>query len=303
MLPSRPRIQVRTFSSSALRFFPPAALGLGLALTSPSAYAERVPVSALMEPFGVSAQLSGGGTAMVGDVSATDGNPAGLALSKEVAITGEVKWREQNTNAVEAGVVDSLMSEISAGLKARMSTEASGAKDRRFSLGLAERISEGPLVIGLGGDWVQVERSDAERASGQKRFRETPRLRGGVVYNLGDTAVVGARTDGWLDEFDDTKRHAVGVALGFAGYYVANFDVTFEDTKPDRALFGLTVMAKDYLDLRVSYGYGIESKHNGGAAGITLKSQQFRLFYTIQKPIFTEKALDHHVGAGLVVAM
>ncbi|MCA2961471.1 MAG: hypothetical protein IOD12_14565 [Silvanigrellales bacterium] len=263
----------------------------------------RVPVSALNEPFGASAALFGGGTAIVGDLSATDANPAGLALSKEIAITGEAKWAKANVLAVEAGVTDSLMAEIAAGLKARTATEASGAKDRRFSLGLAERLGESAFVVGLAGDYIQVERSDAERASGGKRFRETPRLRGGVIYNISETVLVGARTDGWLDRYDTTTSHALGAAFGFAGHFVANLDLVFANTKPDRALFGLTLLAKDYLDLRVSSGYGIESKRNGGAAGVTLKSQQFRLYYTFTKPVFSQKPFFHQVGAGIVVAM
>ena len=106
--------------------------------TSADAHADaRVPVSALTDPFGATAGLFGGGTAVIGDVSAVDHNPAGLALTKEVAITGEAMWRDASTLAVEAGVADSLMSEIAAGLKGRLSTKASGAKDRRFSAGLA----------------------------------------------------------------------------------------------------------------------------------------------------------------------
>lgn len=274
-------------------------------MASPSkALAEgRVPVSALSEPFGVSAALFGGGTALVSDLSATDANPAGLALSKEIAVSGEAKWAKANVLAVEAGVADSLMAEIAAGLKARMTTKASGARDRRFSLGLAERIGGGPFVLGIAGDYIQVERTDAERSDGAKRFRETPRLRAGAIYNIGETFLVGVRSDGWFDRYNTTKVHAIGAAFGFAGYYIASADLVFADTTPDQALFGLTLLAKDYLDLRVSSGYGIESKRNGGAASVTLKSQQFRLSYTFTKPVFSQKPFSHLVGAGLVVSM
>lgn len=267
------------------------------------AWAGRVPVAPLREPFGATGALSGGGTALVGDLSASDNNPAGLALSKEVAVTGEAKWSDSNTTAVEAGVADSLMSEIAAGLKARLSTKSTGAKDRRFTLGLAERLGESAWVIGLGGDWIQTERPQRERDAGKSRYVDTPRLRAGVVYNLTESISLGARSDGWLDRSDKTKSHAVGTAIGFAGYYVLNGDVVFADTDPDKALFGLTVMAKDYLDLRVSYGYGIQTKTHGGAAGIALKSQQFRLYYTLSKPAFREKPLYHQIGAGLIVSM
>ena len=210
----------------------------------------RAPVSSLTDPFGATAALSGGGTAIVGDLSAADGNPAGLALAKEVAISGEAKWRDSNVRAVEAGVHDSLMSEVSAGLKGRLSTRASGAKDRRFTLGLAERVNDSPWVIGLGGDYIQIERTEAEQAEGKSHYVDTPRLRAGVIYNISEFFLIGVRSDGWLDHFRKQTSNAAGLAIGFAGYYVFNADLVFRDTKADKALFGFTVLPKQYLDLR-----------------------------------------------------
>jgi len=271
---------------------------------SPSfARAGRAPVSALTDPFGTTAALSGGGTAVVGDLSAADANPAGLALSKEISIMGEARWRDVNIRAVEAGVHDSLMSEVSAGLKARLSTRASGAKDRRFTLGLAERMGDGPLVIGIGGDYIQVQRSKAETDAGKSKYIDTPRLRAGIVYNLSEFFLFGLRTDGWLDHVRKETSNAVGLAFGFAGYYVLNGDLIFRDVKMNKTTVGITVLPKAYLDLRLSYGYGIESKLNSGAVGVALKSDAFRLYYTLAKPVLREKPIDHSIGAGFIITM
>jgi hypothetical protein len=267
------------------------------------AFANRVAVSALTDPFGQAGALMGGGTATVNDMSAADFNPAGLALSKEVSLTGEAKWRDSSTLAVEAGVLDSLMSEIAAGLKARMSTKASGAKDRRFTLGLAERLAGSPVVVGIAGDYQQIQRSQTERSGGKSKTKDTPRLRAGGLYNFSENFLLGVSTDGWLDNINKEKRHAIGLGLAFAGYYLLNADVLFKDTSPDQTVFGLTLGAKEYLDLRVGYRYGLDSKIHSGAAGVTLKSQQFRLYYTLSRPILRQGPFFHQIGAGLIVTM
>jgi hypothetical protein len=260
------------------------------------------PVAPLTDPFGVSAGLLGGGSAVVSDVSAVDLNPAGLALAKEVLISGEVKWTKANTTAVEAGVQDSLMSEVAAGLKYRTSTKYSGGKDRRFSLGFAQPISESGVIVGIGGDYRQVERSQQERDAGQSRFRESPVLRAGGLYRLSDSVLLAAATDGWLDNYVKERKHTFGAATAFAQHYILNADLVLHNAEPFEALFGFTVLAKEFLDLRVGYGYQLDSKRQKAAAGFTVKSQQFRLLYTVSKTDLRKSDVFHQVGVGLTMA-
>ena len=265
--------------------------------------AQRIPVASNTDPFGQASMLQGGGTAIVNDLSAADYNPAGLGLVREVLISAEAKWTEANVTAVEAGVRDSAMSEVAAGLKMRQSTKYSGAKDKRYTLGFAQGIADTSWVVGLAGDYRQIERTAAERQAGQRTYRETPRLRGGLIYALTSELILGARTDGWLDNIDKDKAHAIGIGVAFLNYYLANADLVFANTKPSKTAFGLTILAKDYLDLRVGYGYSLESKIQAGSAGVTVKSNQFRLYYVVSKPAFKESRIFHQIGAGLVVQM
>ena len=268
----------------------------------PNAPRKGVAQGPLTDAFGVGGSLLGGGSAVVGDLSSVDINPAGLAQTKEVVLSGEIKWTKANITGLEAGVQDSMMSEVAAGLKYRTTTKYSGGKDRRFSLGFAQPISESGFVVGLGGDYRQVERSERERDSGQNRYRETPRLRAGLLYRLSDSLILSGVTDGWLDNYDKEKKHTLGAATAFSQHYILSADVIFKNANPDRALFGLTVLAKEFLDLRVGYGYGLDNKQQSAAAGFTVKSQQFRLLYTVSKSDLRKSDIFHNLGVGLTMA-
>ena len=258
----------------------------------------RMPSPALRTLGGQGGALSGGGTAHVNDVSAADLNPAGIALSREVTLGGEMNWRNNNTQYVEGGIQDSLMSEVAAVLKARLATENSGGKDRRFTLGLAERIGTSSFILGVGGDYSQIERPGGKKND----YDDNPRIRAGVIWAVNESLALGARTDGYFDKYLP-KQHALGASYGLFGYYLINADLVFERSKPEKYIGGATVMAKDYLDLRVSYGYAISSSSHFGAAGIVLKSQQFRLFYNLSKPNLRDSQIDQTIGAALSVSM
>ena len=280
-----------------------AKLGLLSLFTTPSAFAQststkRSPSPAMRTLGGQGGALSGGGTAHVNDTSAADLNPAGIALSREVSIGGEMNWRSNNTQYVEAGVQDSLMSQVAAVLKARLTTANSGGKDRRFTLGIAERISSSSFILGVGGDYSQIERPGGKKND----YDDNPRLRAGAIYALNESLAFGIRTDGYFDKYLP-KQHAAGASFGLFGYYLINGDIVFERAKLDRYIAGATIMAKDYLDLRVSYGYAISSSSHFGAAGIVLKSQQFRFFYNLSKPNLRVNQIDQTIGAALSVSM
>jgi hypothetical protein len=261
------------------------------------------PVSSLTEPFGVSAALLGGGSAVTGDLSAVDFNPAGLSLTKELLVSGEVKWTQANTTAFEAGVQDSKMSDVAAGLKYRASTRYTGQKSRRFSLGFAQAVQDSGFIVGIGGDYRQVERTPVEREAGQAQFRESPRLRAGAIYRLSDSLILAGASDGWFDNYVKEKRHTLGLAVAFAQHYILNGDLIFKDSDPFETTFGLTVLAKEFLDLRVGYGYQLDSKRQKAAAGFTVKSQQFRLLYTISRADLRRSETFHQVAVGLTMAL
>src|SRR5688500_3199861 len=89
----------------------------------------RAPSNALMRKGGQTAALNNGGVAHVIDLSAIDSNPAALAQGRELALYSEMQWHGENSQSVEVGVVDSMMSEVAAGLKARQTSLNSGGID------------------------------------------------------------------------------------------------------------------------------------------------------------------------------
>ena len=95
----------------------------------------------------------------------------------------------------------------------------------------------------------------------------------------------------------------MGAAFAFAQHYIVNADLIFRDSNPDQSIFGLTVLAKEFLDLRFGYGYHLDSKRQKAAVGFTVKSQQFRLLYTLSKPDLRSSEIYHQVGFGLTMAM
>ena len=254
----------------------------------------------LAAPQGDTMALSGGGTANVSDLSAASSNPAGLALFKEFASAGAMLWKNDNVLAVQAGAHDSAMSEVSAGFIYQMTTVASGGKDKRYTLGLAEKVADSALTLGIGGDYSQLEAPKTPGFSDKKV--DVFRLRAGAIYAIAENIAVGVRTEGYLDSMRD-KEHAAGIAIGIAQYYLFNADVVFRNTELKRYLAGMTLSVKQFLDLRASYGYELKASHHLGAAGISIKSQQFRLFYMLAKPDLRDISFDQSVGASLAVAL
>lgn len=273
--------------------------------TSAHAQDEKAPVPPeLRQLGGMGAALSGGGTAHVYDLSTLDLNPAGIAQKKDVYIGGEFFWRERNVRATEVGVLDSTMSQIAAGLKMRQTNKITGVKDRRFSLALGGQLPDYPLLVGVAGDYSQIEKVDL-LADAQGNKKKTPddnlNLRFGGLLSLSPSVQVGVRSQGYLDK-EKEFEHAAGVTIAVAGYYFLNGDLIFDKEGPRRGLGGVTVEAKDYLDLLLSYGYELRNPMHLGAAGIALKSEKFRLLYTVSKPNLREALLLHSLGARLTFA-
>lgn len=263
----------------------------------------RAPTPALVRDSGSAAALSGGGTAHVNDLSAAQLNPAGLSLSREFSGGGEIHWQDDSLLSSEAGVMDSVMSEVAAAFVVRQATAASGGRDRRYTLALSERLGgDSPFIVGFGGDYFQIE-GEPREAPLKNRLRDNLRLRLGFIYGLSEWLQLGVRSEGFPDK-RRPREHAAGVSATLDNYYIFNGDLVFSNEKLASTLLGVTVLAKEYLDLKLSYGYALGSAaHHLGAAGVTLKSQHIRLFYTIAKADLKRQAVDQNFGLALTIVM
>ncbi len=244
---------------------------------------------------GATAAYAGGGTALTTDLSAVDANPAGLTLGKTSPgyfVSSELMWTHSNLKTLEIGVLDNSSSELAAGIKVRRTSQVTGTKAYRASIGASEQIGTIPLFFGLAGDLDLYEKpvSDAER---ERNYR----VRGGLIYQLFPSFLIGVRTAGWFDRATGApKNHAVGISWGFARMGAIAGDVEFLESKLSAYIGSLAVAPREWLDVQAGYGYEVEASRQRVSGSVALHSEKFRLSYSIVKPSDTSLALRHLVG-------
>lgn len=290
----RPDLGSRALRSSSV------ALGTLLILAGPAFGADVAKpepgTTPVTRPFGQSAALQGGGTAASADLSTVDHNPAGLALGRVVSVEGATAWSKHNIQSSEVGVVDSVMSSVAAGFKFRQTSSATGDRERRFSLGLADPIAKSGVIIGLAGDYKERPKRNEE---GLIEDDETAyEMRAGILYQLTDGIRFGARTGGHFDQ-NAPKEHAIGVAALLGAHFVASFDQMLSDEKLTKTTGGLGILFAKYLDLRTSIGYHNLTGRQEGGAGLFLQSNKAALFYVATLPELRGPLVEHQVGIRL----
>lgn len=261
---------------------------------------DRRPSPFLTRPGGLAGALLGGGFAFNSDLSAIETNPAGLSLNKSVIAGAEFFWKDKFATATEVGILDSKMSDLTAAFKARQATEDSGGIDRRFTLGFAGQPGEYPILLGIAGDYMQVKTPNIEKPEEEDESVTYKSLRFGGIYQIQTDVSVGFRSGGYFSD-PQILESGVGAAFGFAENYVGTIDLNVIDKSARLATFGLTVLAKGYLDLTASYGYDLEEQINAGALGIVVKSNIVRVFYTGAKGDLSHSDVEHSVGARLSI--
>jgi hypothetical protein len=251
----------------------------------------------------VTAVLQGGGRAHVSDASAVDNNPAGLALQQSYTVSGDLGWSAQKAHQAEASACDSVTSELAACIKFRQTQKVTGAKDRRYSLGLAEVFTPlGGAIIGLSVDYVEFSQDRLSFAVPAGSKKNGQRVRLGAIQSVGEGIYIGATSDGLYDSTGSERRHGAGVSAQFGKYYLINGDLDFSDESLQGIVLGLTVFPRDFLDLAVSYGY--DPRHPKGTFGFgaVVKSQQARLIYSMVQPDAGSKKWKHAAGIGIYMA-
>lgn len=182
--------------------------------------------SELYSAGGSTAAFAGGGTAIATDISVVDANPAGLTLSKMAPgyfLVGEAGWSNHNLRTMEVGILDNASSPLAAGFKARRTTEITGAKVDRFSVGLSEQVGEVPVFFGLAGDFDVFEKPQSS-AQKEKNYR----LRTGLIYQVTPSFFVGAKSGGWFDRSKGAKQnHTLGMSWAVSSLGALSADAEF----------------------------------------------------------------------------
>ena len=270
------------------------------ALHSPVAQASTPVSHDLWAPGGVTSVLLGGGRAHVTDESAVDNNPAGIALQKIYALSGNLGWTQQKARQAEAAVCDSATSEISACVKFRQNQAVTGAKDRRYSLALAEALEQfGGILFGVAGDFVQFAQERSPEALSAPSASTGQRLRFGLLYPLAEGVSVGASSDGLYDTTGTETAHGAGVSVQAGKYFLFSGDLNFNSDQLRNVVLGFTVFPQSFLDLAVSYGYEPRASKHQTAAGIVVKSQQARILYSLVQAESAEVKWKHQIGIAI----
>ncbi|MEY2987217.1 MAG: hypothetical protein RJB13_738 [Pseudomonadota bacterium] len=273
---------------------------LSLCSLSASSFAEISLGSDLWSHLGVTGILQGGGRGHVADSSAVDSNPAGLAMQRSYTVSGDLGWMGAKGYQAEAAACDSTTSELAACIKFRQTQRVTGARDRRYSLGLAEAFE--PLwgiIIGLGVDYVEFssDRQTFAIPAGSKKSGQRVRL--GVLHSIAEGIFVGATSEGLYDSTDTESRHGVGVSARIGKYYLMSGDLDFSDETLKKVAFGLTVFPQEFLDLALSYGYDPRQPKGKFGFGAVVKSQQARLIYSLVQSESGSKKWRQAAGIGI----
>jgi hypothetical protein len=248
---------------------------------------------ALAQPFGQSAALQGGGTAATTDMSAVDHNPAGIATGRILSVEGATAWRKQNIQSSEAGMVDSVMSDVAAAFKFRQTSQVTGFTERRFTLGAADEVGKTGAIIGLAGDYK--ERPVLNEEGLLKDKGQSYELRAGVIYEIFNGLRVGVRTGGHFDK-TQKEENAIGAAALLGPSFVINADTIFVREDAEKVTAGVGVIFNKYFDLRTSYGYHLDDGVQEGGAGLFLVTSKISVFYVANLPDLAEPLMEHQAG-------
>jgi hypothetical protein len=262
------------------------------------AFAETARTSVDLDvPSASSASFAQGGNAIVSDVSAADANPAGLGLGRaqpSYIIGTETQWMGRTSRLIEAGIVDTSSSDVSAALKARRTTRATGANMYKFSVGLSEPLENIPLYVGLSADYITYEKpaNDEEKKANWHAGM-------GLIYQVSPNLFLGGRTSGWVLNKETPRTHAVGLTWLPSASLIVSADALFSDKTVTSYVGSGSYSPTAWLDLMGGYGYEVDSKRHRATGTLGIKSEKFRISYTLTKPSDVSERLRHSINCSM----
>jgi hypothetical protein len=262
------------------------------------AFAETARTSVDLDvPSAGSASFAQGGNAIVSDISAADANPAGLGLGRaqpSYIIGTETQWIGRSSRLVEAGILDTSSSEVSAALKARRTSRATGANMYKFSLGLSEPLESIPLYVGLSADYITYEKPANDEEKKANWHAGT-----GLIYQISPSLLLGGRTSGWVLNKETSRTHAVGLTWLSPANLMISADALFSDKTVTSYIGSGSYSPTAWLDLMGGYGYEVDSKRYRATGTLGIKSEKFRVSYTLTKPSGVSERLRHSINCSM----
>ena len=249
------------------------------------------------------ANASGGSGSVTGgrDLSVLDGNPAYLSLGRQVQGGGHFVWTKNNSQAVEAGVMDSYLSDLSAGIKVRQTMPAAGPEARRFTLGLSQPVEQSGIVFGIAGDYVQfLEEKNHSESLGQAKSdikkNKNINLRFGLTSQVAERVIMGVRSDGYFNS-SASVEHGVGLLFLINPSTGVLGDAVFDKRLVKQYSLGFMISAQNFLDLVGSYTQRRNGDNSGFSGGVVLKAPKISISYFVRQPVHSGAPLEHEAVA------
>ncbi len=263
---------------------------------SPLSYAKEDAQDALNSPVGSTLARIGLGVATDGDSSVVDINPALLAvIQKQYSVFGSTNFHT-GLDMFEIGVLDSLFSKVAGLLKYRQTTKSTSDIDRFFRLGLAQKIPDTHLSLGVSAtfiqhhlnNWIKSETSGGSVGVGAfyslEFERTSPVFLGFSVLNI-------------FDRYQKTSYN-LGVAKGFVQNLVMmHIDGALQDSlKHPKIASGLDIKFRDFFYLRGSLGWDFEDKVLPVGGGLFFDGPRLKAYYSLATYQVNTKGIWHSIG-------
>ncbi|MGE0171611.1 MAG: hypothetical protein AB7T49_02450 [Oligoflexales bacterium] len=284
--------------------------------------------------------LGNAGMAALGGPSAVRANPAMIALEKNYTLSAGYHWPSAGREFYQAGIVDSVTSDIAAGVSyvgyeddfvnlEREDQIGDSRVDRRASVALAKILNK--LSFGLSAHFISgYEYHSDEREKLEKKSGATAGI--GVAGLLTQTLRVGASVENLgnrkVKEFAPQIVRAGVAFMTFGGNLTLHLDyrqrenltgeplvdersndeptVTSEPiTGPERMMFASTSLkVYDLIRILGSYGWSVSGSDRTSAGyGIGLVHEVFSISYNIFQPYLKSSKTHNAVNVNVVLAM
>lgn len=247
--------------------------------------ARSIAPSLLESPAGTANASSGTGVAAPGDASVGDINPALLPVIKKQYTIFTNGSYSKDFDALEFGLLDSLMSsEVAALVRVRETIPSDLIKrDRRASLALGYEPKNSAFSVGMiaNYDWLEL-------LALRKYESSNWNLGLGGLYKLhlasGHYLFFGTSL---LRLFDSKEKPFIDTGMSleaFDGFYTFHGDLVASTVSGvQKGVIGIILHTKNYLDLRGSVGFNPENRRVFWGSGIYFGGPRINLYYSIAR--------------------
>jgi hypothetical protein len=286
-----------------------------------------------------SAAMNNGGYAANDPHSAIRANPALLGTQKAYSVAAGYHWPVEGRDYYQASVVDTKTSPVAAGVsytsfidKFKYNDDASpqvsrfdSPLEKRGVIAFSHAVGKGTAGVGatyissrlIYNEWLKNKERKSVQGTG---------LNLGFAYPITNQVIVGGAVENMSNSNikDYAPRTQKLGAAYIGGQITANVDLRqrervnqFEapledifapevitDDEPEKmAIASLTGKMQNYLTITGSYGQSLTDDRKQLGGGVSLKSQNFVLSYTANRPYLAKSAAHQSIALILDVSM